>query len=189
MDDDAWDEWRDRLKKGMRDPYEFFRSLGIDEEDFEKIFEEAERIMEHILNTPPDQLEPGRLFTHGFSVKVGPDGKPKIEMFGNRPTREIKGEPTISEEREPLTDIIEGKEDVSITVEIPGVEKNNVDLRTTEDTLEIKVDAERRKYHKVIDLPCKVLPKTTKATYKNGILDVVIKRSEKDNTGFRVSIQ
>jgi HSP20 family protein len=185
--DDIWDKW----KKGKRTPFDFFKSLGIDEEEFEKIFEEVEKIMEHILSTPPDQLEPGRLFTHGFSIRMGPDGKPKIETFGNRSTETTKGEPTISEEREPLADVIEGKEDVSITVELPGVEKEDIDLRTTENTLEIKVDSKHRKYHKIIDLPSKVIPKTTEATYKNGILDVVIKRKEKgrSSSGFRVPIQ
>jgi HSP20 family protein len=184
--DDIWDKW----KKGKRSPFDFFRALGIDEEEFEKIFEEVEKIVEHALSTPPNQLEPGKFFTHGFSIRIGPDGRPKIETFGNRPTKVTEGEPTISEEREPLTDVIEGKEDVSITVELPGVEKEDIDLKTTKNALEIEVDSKRRKYHKIIDLPCEVIPKTTKATYKNGILDVVIKRKEKGSpSGFRVPLQ
>jgi len=47
-----------------------------------------------------------------------PDGKPRIEDFGNKPIKSPDGEQLISEEREPLTDIIEGDEDVAITVEI-----------------------------------------------------------------------
>ena len=97
----------------------------------------------------------------------------------------------ISEEREPLTDIIEGDDDVAVTVEIPGVEKNNIELNVTNDILEIKVDTPNRKYHKRLDLPCDVLPKTTKATYKNGVLDVVIKRKEKKRPGdgYKVNIE
>ena len=58
------------------------------------------------------------------------------------------------------------------------------------DILEIKVDTPKRKYHKRLDLPCDVQPKTTKATYKNGILDVVIKRKEKKKPGdgYKVNI-
>jgi HSP20 family protein len=89
-----------------------------------------------------------------------------------------------------LTDIIEGDDDVAVTVEIPGVEKNDIDLNITRDILEIKVDTHQRKYHKKLELPCDVIPKTTKATYKNGILDIVIKRKEKKRpgSGYKVNI-
>ena len=102
-----------------------------------------------------------------------------------------QGEPGISEEREPLSDIIEGDEEVSVTVEIPGVEKEDIDLNVTEDSLDIRVNSAKRKYHKLLDLPCDVKPKTTKATYKNGILDVVIKRKErkKPGEGYRATVE
>ena len=80
---------------------------------------------------------------------------------------------------------------MAVTIEIPGVEKEDIDLEVTEDTLEINVDNPNRKYHKIIDLPCKVKPKTTKASYKNGVLDIVIKRKEKKKEGeaYHVSIE
>jgi HSP20 family protein len=89
------------------------------------------------------------------------------------------GELTISEERESLTDVIEYDDEVAITVELPGVEKKDIDLKAIEDTLEIKVDIPQREYRKLVNLPCDVQPRTLKATYKNGVLDVVIKRIEK----------
>jgi HSP20 family protein len=135
--------------------------------------------------------QPGKSVIHGFKVQFGPDGKPHIEDFGNKPKRSAKGEFAASDEMEPLTDIIEGDDSVSITVEIPGVERDDVDLTATDDTLEITVDTPTRKYHKVIDLPCCVKAKSTKATYKNGVLDIVLDKKEKkkDSGGYRVSIE
>ena len=179
---------RDRDRR-RRNPFDFF---DIDDEDFEKIFEEARRIMEEIFREGISfkSFEPGKPIIHGFSIKIGPDGKPRVQEFGNKPMKTPAGEPMISEEREPLTDIIEGEEEVSITVEIPGVEKEDIDLNVTEDTVEINVDTPERKYHKIIDLPCEVKPRTTKATYKNGVLDIVITRKEKKKTGgYKVDIQ
>ncbi|RLF27610.1 MAG: Hsp20/alpha crystallin family protein [Thermoplasmata archaeon] len=179
---------RDRDRR-RRNPFDFF---DIDDEDFEKIFEEARRIMEEIFREGISfkSFEPGKPIIHGFSIKIGPDGKPRVQEFGNKPMKTPAGEPMISEEREPLTDIIEGEEEVSITVEIPGVEKEDIDLNVTEDTVEINVDTPQRKYHKIIDLPCEVKPRTTKATYKNGVLDIVITRKEKKKTGgYKVDIQ
>jgi HSP20 family protein len=145
-------------------------------------------MMKMFTNAQPGK---GKSVVHGFKIHIGPDGKPKIEDFGNKPKQLPTGEATISEEREPLTDIIEGDEDVAITIEIPGVEREDIHLDITRDNLEIKVDTPNRKYHKNLPLPCDVLPKTTKATYKNGILDIAMKRKEKKKPGegYRVNIE
>jgi HSP20 family protein len=146
----------------------------------------AEEMMKMFTNA-----QPGKPIVHGYKIEFGPDGKPQIADFGNRSVRSPEGVPTISDEIEPLTDIIEGENDVAITVEIPGVERDDINLIATEDALEIKVDSPKRKYHKRIDLPCNVKTKSTKATYKNGILDIVLEKKEKkkDHGGFKVSIE
>lgn len=165
----------------------------MNDEDFDRIFEEARKMIEDMFKggAPFKSFEEGKPFIHGFKINMGPDGKPEISEFGNRAVKTQDGEPTISEEREPLTDIIEGDNDVAITVEIPGVEKEDIDLNATDNTLEIHVDTPQRKYQKILDLPCGVKPKTTKATYKNGILDVTIQRKEKkkDDEGYKVNIE
>ena len=192
MDDFDDDEFRDR-KRRRRSPFDIF---GFDE-DFIRDLLNDERIMEDIKRMTEEMMEmfhnaqPGRPIVHGFKINIGPDGKPKIEDFGNRRIRSPDGDSLISEEREPLTDIIEGDDDVAVTVEIPGVEKEDIDLNVEGDIIEIKVDTPTRKYHKTLDLPCDVIPKTTKATYKNGILDIVIKRKEKKKpgTGYKVNIE
>jgi len=184
----------DENRKKRRNPFDDF---GIDDDFIKDIFNDdrmmddvrrmAEEMMKMFSNAQPG----GKPYVHGFKVGFGPDGKPHIEDFGNRSIKTPNGAPKISEEREPLTDIIEGDLDVAVTVEIPGVEKSDIDLNVTNDTLEIKVDAAQRKYQKNVNLPCDVKPNTTKATYKNGILDVVIKRKEKKKPGdgYKVNIE
>jgi HSP20 family protein len=176
----------DRDKK-RRDPFDFF---GFDD-DFDRIFRNMERMWESFFKDINfDQIEPGKTYVHGFNIRVGPDGKPRIEEFGNKPKKIDEGKTIVSEEREPLTDVIEGDEEIFITVEIPGVTKNEINLNITNSTIDIDVDSPTRKYQKSIDLPCSVKPDKTKATYKNGILDIVLKRKEKKkgNKGYHVSI-
>ena len=181
---------RDRNKR-RKNPFDF-----INDDEFEKIFEEMQRMFENIdfkemiEDMMRNGFDPNKRFIHGFSLNIGSDGKPKFQEFGNRSVKSSTGEPVLSDEREPLTDIIEGDEDVAVTVEIPGVEKEDIDLNITENKLEIKVNNPKRKYHKRVEIPCNVKPKTTKATYKNGVLDIVIKRVEKKKPGegYRVNI-
>lgn len=178
------DDW---FRRRRRRPFDFF---GMDDE-FERMFIEMQQMMKRMFQgMSPESLEPGKSYIHGFNIRVGPDGKPRIQEFGNNRLKTTEGKPSISEEREPLTDIIEGDEDVSITLEVPGVEREDIDLKVTARNLEIKVDSPYQKYHKIIDLPCDVVPNSTRATYKNGVLDIVIKRKErKESSGYHVDIQ
>ena len=189
---DPFDEDKnDRRKKNPFDPFgfddDFIKDIFSNDHIMDDVRKMAEEMMKGLSNVQPN----GKPFVHGFKVHMGSDGRPRIENFGNRTMNTPGGKPSISEEREPLTDIIEGDTDVAVTVELPGVEKTDIDLNVTSDTLEITVDAPDRKYHKQIDMPCDVKPKTTKATYKNGVLDIVIKRKEKrkPGEGFHVNIE
>jgi len=170
-----------------RDPFDFF---GFDD-DFERIFENMEKMWERAFRDINfDQIEPGKSFVHGFNIRIGPDGKPQIEEFGNRPKKIDKDKTILPEEREPLTDIIEGDDDIYITVEVPGVQKEDIDININDSSIDINVNSPNRKYHKSINLPCSVITKKSKATYNNGILDIIVKRKErkKDNKGYRVNI-
>ena len=40
-----------------------------------------------------------------------------------------------------------------------------------------------REYYRLINLPCSVKSKTAKATYRNGVLDVIIKKENKRESG------
>jgi len=180
------DPFRRDKDRRRKDPFDLF---GLDDE-FERMFREMERMMHNAFRMP-DKLEPGKSFVRGFSFRVGPDGKPHFEEFGNHQVSSKGGNTSISDEREPLTDVMDGPTDISVTVELPGVEKDDIDLRVTEDQLEITVDTIQRKYHKTVEFSGDVKPKTTKATYKNGILDVVVQRKKpqaKEDDGYRVNI-
>ncbi len=67
----------------------------------------------------------------------------------------MKGAPQVKEEREPLVDIVETNEDVHVVAELPGVEKTDIKLYGTEDSLTISVDTPQYKYFKEVELPVK----------------------------------
>jgi HSP20 family protein len=119
-------------------------------------------------------------FVYGYSMKIGPDGKPEIQEFGNI-KKGLKGTPQVKEEREPLVDIVETNEDVHVVVELPGVEKSEIKLHGTEDSLTISVDTPQYKYFKEVALPVKVRVKEANSSYKNGVLEVVLPKAETPN--------
>ena len=68
--------------------------------------------------------------------------------------------------------------EIRVVAELPGVEKSDIKLHGTEDSLEISVDTPQYKYYKEVKLPAKVKVKEAKSTYKNGVLEVVIPKVE-----------
>lgn len=178
------DESKDRKKKAN----------PLNSDDIEDILAEMERMFgETNFREIIEQMIRGRAglgnnqFIRGFSVHIGPNGKPEIREFGNQVKKTSKGTSIISEEREPVTDIIEGPSVVSITLELPGVEREDIDISAREQTVEINVESPNRKYHKVLELPCAAVPSTAQATYRNGILDITIeKRKPVSKESFRI---
>jgi len=177
--EDPWDLWR---KRAMRDFPDFFA-------DFEKEFARMQGMMNRIMEdamkhaSSPQRGEP---FVYGFSMRVGPDGVPQIQPFGSA-ARNVP-EVGLEEGREPLSDVMVGEKDVAITIELPGVEKQDVNLRVAEDHVTVRAEKGRR-YHKRIHLPVKVVPSSAKATFKNGILDVTLQRDTGTDQGHKVAIE
>lgn len=110
----------------------------------------------------------------GFSIKTAVDGKTIVEPFGN--IKKTPRGPKIEEEREPITDVFDEKEEVVVMAELPGINEEGISLDLKEDILEIRAVGKDRKYHKEVLLPAKVKSETLESSYKNGILEVKVKK-------------
>ena len=151
--------------------------------EFSKMRKQMDSLMRNAVegNLPEDGKK--NPFVFGFSVKAGPDGFPVFEDFGNtriRPFGHQGEKPVVDTRREPLTDINETEDQIAITVELPGVNKEDIDINVMEDKVEVNVKTESRKYFKSIDLSSPVETDSSKATYTNGILDLVLTKKESD---------
>jgi len=115
-------------------------------------------------------LKKGMKGVFGFSVKTAVGGKPIVEPFGNI-KKSPKG-PKVEQEREPIVDVFDEKEEIQIYAEMPGVNERDIKLDLKEDILEITAQTGDRKYHKEVLLSAKVKPDTLTSSYKNGVLEV-----------------
>ena len=75
-------------------------------------------------------------------------------------------------EREPMTDVIEGTDTYEVVVELPGMNKSDIKLNATENSLEIRA-ANGKKFYKEISFKETVDPDSAKATYNNGVLSLI----------------
>ncbi len=128
---------------------------------------------------------------YGYSVKIGPDGKPEIRKFGNVNSfpNVLGGGLAVKEEREPLVDVIRGKDELRVVAEMPGVNKEDLRVTADENALIIESLTGQPRYQKRIELKETVDPKTAKSTYKNGILEIAFKLKGKSSSGVNISIE
>jgi len=161
---------RDRKKKDFDD--------FIEDEEFEKILREMEKIVGDAFNTALDRWESEKSSAKRFSIKTDSDGKVRIDKISDSIlwTNEYQGDVP--------ADIIEDKGYISVTIEIPTANKEDILIEVSDDKIEIQDNM----YSRRIKLPSKVKPETTKATYKNGVLDVEIKKKVVGKEGYNVSI-
>jgi len=189
----AWERWWRRRSPFSRIFEEMERMMREFDEMFSKSFEELEREIPRNL-IRERRTERGRIreigpIVYGYSIRIGPDGKPVIREFGNvRPGRETEIV-ELSEAREPLVDVYEEEDVIKVVAEVPGVDKNDINLNASERKLIISVDTPQRKYYKEVDLPAEVDPQSAKATYKNGVLEVVLRKVGKGEKGVKIKVE
>ncbi|MBE0521123.1 MAG: Hsp20/alpha crystallin family protein [Candidatus Methanoperedenaceae archaeon] len=146
-------------------------------EEMEQMMEEMNRAMSHMTHSRDPKV-------FGYSMYVGPDGVPHVEHFGNTEpvhgacgTCEFPGSAEETGVREPYTSSVvdEKKNEVYITAEMPGVEKQDIKVNATENTVLIKAVRGERNYAKTVTTPCEVEPDSATAKYNNGVLEVTLK--------------
>jgi HSP20 family protein len=124
---------------------------------------------------------------YGYSMTIGPDGKPKVREFGNVKSSgqgtllnsAVKGsKPQITSEREPLVDVNSNDNEVKVVLEIPGVKKEDIKINAHDGAVEVTASNPQRKYHKTIDLPQDANTETAKSTYHNGVLEITFGKKE-----------
>ena len=96
-------------------------------------------------------------------------------------SRAETGEKRYLDIRKPLIDVLETEETVHVIAEMPGIEKENIQLNATDLILDIETIDGNPKYSERVELPVKVDPQSAKATYKNGVLEVTFKRLESNS--------
>lgn len=160
--------WR-RKKRDWDDEDWFDEFFRFPFEEFDELFRRMMKEFDELIRTA--ELSEGKPIVRGFSIRIGPDGKPEIREFGTKPS--IKEE---IDQRKPLVDVIETDEEIQVIAEMPGVNKEDIELSASETKLEIKAEGENRKYYEVVDLPDEVDPDSAKARYNNGVLEVVLKK-------------
>jgi HSP20 family protein len=96
--------------------------------------------------------------------------------------------------RAPVVDLFEEKDDIVVKAELPGMEKNDIEVNLTDHTLTIKGEKKKEEeikeenyyrseraygsFVRTLELPREVHADKVKATFKNGVLEVRVPKTE-----------
>ena len=121
-----------------------------------------------------DHIKKGMKGVYGFTINTAGGGSPKVETFGN--IKKSPEGPKVDEEREPITDVFDEKDEIVIIAEMPGIEECDLKIDLKEDILEISAVSKNRTYRKELLLPVKVIEQNLSHKFTNGILEIKIKK-------------
>ena len=121
-----------------------------------------------------DHIKKGMKGVYGFTINTAGGGVPKVETFGN--IKKTPEGPKVDEEREPITDIFDEKDEIVVIAEMPGIEESDLEIDLKEDILEISAVSKNRTYRKELLLPAKVIKSNLMHKFTNGILEIRIKK-------------
>ncbi|MCX6306108.1 MAG: Hsp20/alpha crystallin family protein [Bacteroidetes bacterium] len=121
-----------------------------------------------------DHIKKGMKGVYGFTINTAGGGSPRVETFGN--IKKTPEGPKVDEEREPITDVFNEKNELVIIAEMPGIEESDIHIDLKEDILEISAVSKSRSYRKELLLPEKADRKNLRHKFTNGILEIRIKK-------------
>lgn len=129
-------------------------------------------------------------YYYGYTMTVGPDGKPVVKEYGNvRP----RNTPAVSSSdvKEPYVDEVLDKDNniLKLVAELPGVEKPDIQVSFEDKHVTIKAENGNRKYKTHIPIKYEIDENSVKAKYTNGILELTFKLAEEKPKGRVVSVE
>ena len=113
---------------------------------------------------------------YGFTVRVGGEGKPSVERFGNV-LDDAEG-PIVEEVREPMVDVFDEGDHLLLIAELPGVSASDIKFEVKQDILDLTAHNQERKYQKEVLLSSAVTTAGATQSYRNGILELKLPKEK-----------
>jgi len=141
----------------------------FDDEPFDDIFEQMFRQMNEMMENMDG--------FGGFRMTGGPNGA-NFESFGDgaNPFAGFEGAGSNTH-----VDVLDEGETVRVVADLPGVEKDDIRVAVSGDSLKIQASGDEREYDERVSLPAEVDDDTGEATYNNGVLEIAFEKDDTEN--------
>ncbi len=180
-------QFKDIFKDIFQKMFENFPSGTFPKEFKNLSLEDIQKQFKNIMKNNPNFGTKGP-FMAGWSFNISPDGKPNVVPFGNIQKKPHSKKAEVRDTRDPLVEVAEEEDQIIVIAEIPGVTKEDIELKADIMSLTIstKGGAPGRHYYREVSLPSSINPDHCRARYTNGILEVKLKKAPSGRTDIKV---
>ncbi|MEM2419555.1 MAG: Hsp20/alpha crystallin family protein [Candidatus Bathyarchaeia archaeon] len=84
-------------------------------------------------------------------------------------------------EPKPLLDVFNEEDCIVIVAELKGFKRENIKVNVENQQLTLSAKFQNRRYYKRLNLPDVVIPESMHTTYKNGVLEIRLKKATKES--------
>jgi HSP20 family molecular chaperone IbpA len=119
---------------------------------------------------PENGSKPLRIDRFGTPRNLYPEKRRFIKGYSKREWKEPK----------PLIDIFQEEDWVIIVAQIAGFNKETLKIDVKDQKLTLSARAKDRRYYKSLNLPKVVIPNVMHTTFKNGVLEIKLKKAMKE---------
>lgn len=120
----------------------------------------------------------------GFNIRTMADAagekQIKVEPFGDVSRDKNTGEASVSETREPPTDVFDEDDHVLVIVEMPGIGNDHASFTVEGDILTISAENGPKRYRKEVLLPRPFDPSAMSVAAVNGVFEIRLESSESE---------
>jgi HSP20 family protein len=148
-------------------------------DELDKYIEEMEKQVQEAWMDSLNHLET-HPFVSGFSFRMGPGGKPSVQVFGDRLLDQDGYRAPLSEQ---ILD--EKNRTLRLVLDMPGVEKDDIKVDATSDSVVVMAERGTRKYKADLTLKSEIKSNSGRAEYKNGVLEISFSLKDKPNKDFK----
>ncbi|MBS7636710.1 Hsp20/alpha crystallin family protein [Candidatus Bathyarchaeota archaeon] len=92
-------------------------------------------------------------------------------------------------EPEPLVDVFREKDKIVVVAELKGFKRENIKVQAEKQRLTLTAKAQGRRYYKSLNLPEAVIPEAARITYKNGVLEIQLKKAPEEKPLNKVAVK
>jgi HSP20 family protein len=82
----------------------------------------------------------------------------------------------------PLVDVLEENSEIIVVSEFAGFNREDLKIHVENQRLTLSAETSNKKYHKSLNLPSRVIPKSIRTAHKNGVLEIRLKKVTKGKT-------
>ena len=103
------------------------------------------------------------------------EGSPKYQTLKLNFQKKSKG-------LEPLVDVLDENDRIRVVADLAGYERRNIIVHIKDARMTLSAKSPDRKFYKSLNLPKRVIAATMHTKYKNGVLEIELKKTLQERT-------